>query len=131
MAASYDQNKKKSTSRSSSKNTKKTTKKQSEQYIPRVKTEQEKMNSKELSLLIIFAVTILLFLCNFGIIGPVGNAVSGFLFGIFGLLAYIAPVFLFLVIAFGISNQGNVTAMLKMTAAVILFFIAGILSHVS
>lgn len=35
---------------------------------------------------------VFLFLCNFGIIGVVGEAVSGFLFGVFGFLAYITPV---------------------------------------
>ena len=47
------------------------------------------------------------------------------MFGIFGLMAYIAPVFIFLAVAFGISNHGNFRAAMKLTAAVILFFTLG------
>ena len=97
--------------------------------VPRQRTEQERMISNELTLLIFLAVTVLLFLCNFGIIGPVGNAISGFLFGIFGLLAYIAPIFIFVAIAFGISNQGNFIAILKLVAAILLFLIIGSFLH--
>lgn len=97
---------------------------------PRQRTEQERMISNELSLLIFLAVAILLFLCNFGIIGPVGNTISGFMFGIFGILAYIAPVFIFVAIAFGISNQGNFIATLKLIAAITLFLIVGTFLHI-
>ena len=98
--------------------------------VPRQRTEQERMISNELTLLILLAVAILLFLCNFGIIGPVGNAISGFLFGMFGLLAYIAPVFIFIAVGFGISNQGNRVATLKLTASIVLLFIIGAFLHI-
>ena len=96
----------------------------------RQRTEQERMISNELTLLILLAVAILLFLCNFGIIGPVGNAVSGFLFGVFGLLAYIAPICIFIAAGFCISNQGNIAATIKIIAAIILFFIVGAFLHI-
>jgi len=38
------------------------------------------------------AISILLFISNFGIGGAIGNAVSSFFFGVFGLIAYIFPV---------------------------------------
>ena len=88
------------------------------------------MISNELTLLILLAVTILLFLCNFGIIGPVGNAISGFLFGFFGILAYIAPIFIFVSVAFGISNKDNYIAILKLVAAIILFLVIGSFMHI-
>ena len=122
----------KNTTKNSSKNTttgRKTTSRQNTN-VPRQRTEQERMISNELTLLILLAVAILLFLCNFGIIGPVGNAISGFLFGIFGLLAYVAPVFIFIAAGFGISNQGNRIATLKLTASIILFFILGAFLHI-
>ena len=97
---------------------------------PKQRTEQERMISNELTLLILLAVAVMLFLCNFGIIGPVGNAISGFLFGIFGLLAYIAPIFIFIAIGFGLSNQGNGIATLKLVAGIILFFIVGAFLHI-
>ena len=88
------------------------------------------MISNELTLLILLAVAVMLFLCNFGVIGPVGNAISGFLFGIFGLLAYIAPIFIFIAIGFGLSNQGNGIATLKLVAGIMLFFIVGAFLHI-
>jgi len=48
----------------------------------------------ELFLWGIIAVGALLFISNFGIGGVVGNAVSSFLFGIFGVVAYIFPIIL-------------------------------------
>ena len=95
------------------------------QYTPRKKTEQERMISDEVSLLIVFTIAVLLFLCNFGIIGPLGNAISGFLFGLFGLLAYIVPIFVCITTAFAISNQGNYMAMLKLSATIVLFLLVG------
>ena len=97
---------------------------------PRQRSEQERMISNELTLLIVLAITILLFLCNFGIIGPVGNAISGFLFGIFGILAYIAPIFIFISIAFSISNKDNPIAVFKLIAAIVLFLVIGAFLHI-
>ena len=93
----------------------------------RARTNEERLISNEVLLILTLAVGILLFLCNFGIIGPVGDSISKVMFGIFGLMAYIAPVFVFLAVAFGISNQGNFRAAMKLTAAVILFFSIGMI----
>jgi len=80
----------------------------------------------EIGLIVLFALMVLLFCCNFGIIGPAGNAVSGFLFGLFGLTAYAAPVLLFLAAAFRFANEGNPSAVRKLAAGVVLFFMIGI-----
>lgn len=64
----------------------------------------------EVILIALFALCVFLFLCNFGMIGVMGNAISGVMFGIFGLTAYLIPVFLFMVIAFAMINSGNVIA---------------------
>ena len=93
----------------------------------RGRTNEERLISNEVLLILAFSVGVLLFLCNFGIVGPVGDSVSSVMFGIFGLMAYIAPVFIFLAIAFGISNQGNFRAAMKLTAAVILFLAIGMI----
>lgn len=76
----------------------------------------------EIILLAGIAVTILLFLCNFHIIGKVGNFISQIQFGLFGVLAYIAPIFFFLEILFFVVNLGNRTAMIKGASAAVLFF---------
>ena len=124
----------KNTSRKTSGNTRNTSNQRNnysrQASVPRQRTEQERMISNELTLLILLAVTILLFLCNFGIIGPVGNAISGFLFGFFGILAYIAPIFIFISAAFGISNKDNNIAILKLVAAITLFLIIGSFMHI-
>ncbi len=77
----------------------------------------------EIILIASLAVAVILFLCNFGIVGKVGNIVSDFLFGLLGLTAYIAPVILFLAIAFGMSNIGNRIATRKLIAGGILYLL--------
>ena len=79
----------------------------------------------EVILIGVFALVIFLFLCNFGIVGVVGNTISDIMFGIFGLTAYVAPILFFLAVAFGISNKGNSIAVRKLVAAVILFLLIG------
>ena len=66
------------------------------------KTKKERMEEmerveafqKEIILWMIVAVSLLLFISNFGVGGIVGNGISGFLFGLFGLIAYIFPIIL-------------------------------------
>ena len=79
----------------------------------------------EVILIGVFALAVFLFLCNFGIVGVVGDTVSDVMFGLLGIPAYIAPVMLFLAVAFGISNKGNRIATRKLAAAVILFVLIG------
>lgn len=71
---------------------------------------------KEIFLWTFLAVCVLLFLSNLGIGGIVGNAVSSFFFGIFGLVAYLFPILLLVATFFGISNQGNRIATIKLIA---------------
>ena len=82
--------------------------------------------TSEIILIGVLALTILLFLCNFGVIGVIGNQISRVMFGIFGTMAYVLPVLAFIAIAFGISNQGNRIASMKLTAGIILFFLLGV-----
>ncbi len=75
----------------------------------------------EVLFLISLAVTILLFLCNFHLIGSVGDKLSKVMFGLFGYMAYVAPILLFLAVYFGISNLGNHVAAIKLMSGIILF----------
>lgn len=70
----------------------------------------------EIILWCIIAVSALLFISNFGIGGMVGNAVSSFLFGVFGVIAYIFPIILIVGSFFAVSNRGNMFAILKLVA---------------
>lgn len=81
----------------------------------------------EVVLIALFALCVFLFLCNFGIIGVMGNAISGVMFGIFGLTAYLIPVFLFVIIAFAMINSGNMIATRKIIAAVCLYLIVSMM----
>lgn len=81
----------------------------------------------EILLIVLFAVSVFLFLCNFGIIGVAGNVISGVMFGIFGIIAYIMPVVLFLMIAFGMVNSGNAIAARKLVAGAVLLLIIGVI----
>ena len=81
----------------------------------------------EIILIVLLALAVILFLCNFGIVGKIGDAVSTFLFGLFGLMAYVAPVIIFLAIAFGMSNIGNRFATRKLIAFIVLLVMTGII----
>jgi S-DNA-T family DNA segregation ATPase FtsK/SpoIIIE len=81
----------------------------------------------EVGLIVFFAAMVFLFLCNFGLIGSLGNALSGFLFGIFGFTAYIAPIMLFLAVSFWSANEGSWVAMRKLISGVTLFMMLGII----
>ena len=70
----------------------------------------------------IVAVSLVLFISNFGFGGSVGNALSRFFFGIFGLVAYIFPVALFAGSFFAVSNAGNSYAMRKLAASIAFVF---------
>ena len=80
----------------------------------------------EIELIVFFVAMVFLFFCNFGIIGSFGNAISGFLFGLFGLTAYIAPIFLFFSVAFGYANRGSGIMLRKLLSAIVLFLMAGV-----
>ena len=92
-----------------------------------VRTPEESAIADEIVLIGVFALTVLLFLCNFGLIGVVGDAVSRVMFGIFGQAAYAAPVLAFIAVAFGISNQGNRAAVRKLASGILLFFLIGVI----
>lgn len=117
-----NQNKKSSASKRSTQNSQRGSSENTRQY-----TEQESALFHEVALILLFAVTVILFLCNFGIIGTVGNAISAVLFGLFGFLAYIIAIAAFIGAAFWSANQGNPAAIRKLIAACVLFVLAGII----
>ena len=87
------------------------TKKEQMQEIERAEALQ-----REIALWGIVAVSLLLFISNLGFGGAVGGAVSGVLFGIFGMVAYIFPILLLVGSFFAISNRGNSIAIIKLFA---------------
>ncbi len=95
----------------------------------RTTTQSKPMDSaikNEIIIIAMLAAAVFLFLCNFSIMGVMGNTVSDIMFGIFGLPAYITPIFLLLLTAFGLSNRGSFIAGRKIAAGVVLYLLVGI-----
>lgn len=82
----------------------------------------------EIILLVILAACIIMLVSAFGMGGIVGNAISSFLFGVMGLLAYVFPILLFAGAAFLLSNKKNPLAYKKLLAGVLFFaFLCGLI----
>lgn len=87
---------------------------------------QDSLLFQEIGLIVLFVAMVILFCCNFGLIGPVGDYISGVLFGLFGFTAYVAPILLFLAMAFWFANQGSPNAVRKLIAGAVLFLMLGV-----
>lgn len=77
----------------------------------------------EVVLILLLAFSLLLVLSNFHLVGSFGDLVSDILFGIFGIMAYAAPVLLFLAVCFVIANKGSILATVKIWAIAAQFMI--------
>lgn len=88
---------------------------------------QEYILKREVILIVTLAVCILLFLCNFNLIGSLGSRISFAMFGLFGSMAYVAPVFLFIFAGLRIANPGNKLATRKILSGIFLFLDLSIL----
>ena len=83
-----------------------------------VKRQNRSGIARESAVLIVLALSIIFFIANFGVGGIVGAAISSFFFGLFGLVAYIFPILLFIGTIFLISNKNSSAARIKFIAAV-------------
>ena len=84
----------------------------------------------EVMLIIVFAIAIFAFLCVINLIhGAAAEGIRDVMFGIFGLMAYLIPVIVFLGFAFCLSNKGNTVAIIKLVSAVVLVFLLGIVAY--
>ena len=75
------------------------------------------------------AVSIILLISNFGVAGFLGDAISGLLWNVFGVAAYVIPFILFGLVSFLISNKGNRNAYIKTLVGVLLLVLAEVLLH--
>lgn len=76
----------------------------------------------EIGILIMFALSILLLISNFGFGGFVGSAVSRFFFGLMGWIAYLFPAVMFFGTAFWVVNRKNRLIGRKMQGMILGFF---------
>jgi len=79
----------------------------------------------EVGLIVLFAFMVFLFLCNFGLVGPIGVFFKNIMFGLFGLTAYIVPVLLFIGIFFGWVNQKHPAVKRKMISGAVFCLLLG------
>ena len=82
-------------------------------------TEKDIKIRNEVKLLVALVVTVIVFLSNFGVLSPVGDYISMFLFGLFGFISYILPIVVFFGMAFLLSNINNRKAVVKFIAGVL------------
>lgn len=85
----------------------KTTRKKTPSAKKRQKQAYNRELVTEITILITLAVSVLLVISNFDIGGKVGTVISQFFFGLFGWMAYLFPVVLFMGTAFAIANYDN------------------------
>ena len=120
QAKGRKQSKKSSTRSSSRSRNTRTVRKKEEEFDYSLKS--------ELIVILVIALTIFLFLCNFGICGDFGNAVSSILFGLFGITAYVAPLVILGAVAIGIANFGSSASVRKIVSGIVIFFVIGIIA---
>ena len=93
----------------------------SEINIPDISRKKGTPLSAEIFLWLLLAFCIIFFLGNtFQAGGMFGRSISGFFFGLFGMMAYIMPFLLFLMMTLLIANHGSLQAWLKVIAALVL-----------
>ncbi|MCI5621471.1 MAG: DNA translocase FtsK [Lachnospiraceae bacterium] len=106
---------------SKSQNTQKRTYTRRKPTQKELREQEEKRQSfrDEITLWLMLAVCIILFIANFGFGGVVGGSISSFFFGMMGVASYIFPICLFVGTVFVLSNRKNSIATTKIIAFVL------------
>lgn len=87
---------------------------------------------REAVMLTVSAIALVFLLCNFGLGGKFGTVVSSFMFGLFGITAYIFPILLFVGVLFWMSNVGSGKARIKLIASLVVYFaVCAVLEQIS
>lgn len=86
---------------------------------------------EDILLVIMIAAAVFLMISVLGFAGRVGSFVATVMFGIFGFIAYIIPAFSFFAIIFCISNRRSRTLPRRITAAIVLLFVFGIVCELT
>ena len=88
-------------------------------------------SGEDIILIVLLAVTVFLFLANFRIMGPVGNAVSGVMFGLFGFPNYVLPPFMFGLTGFYIVRRNERGTIARIVCSGVLFLVAGMICELA
>jgi len=113
-----------SSSRSKSNKRKSTSRSRSQSKATEELLNEELIN--EISMIVVLGIALLLFLCNFKILGTVGNAVSDVLFGLFGFMNYIVPLLGIYMMFFGAANKGNPKAIRRNGSLIALYLLVSV-----
>ncbi len=81
--------------------------------------EDEDFLVSEISIIAVFAVSVLLFLSNFHLCGKLGDTLRSVQLGVFGMIGYLFPLLLFAGTCFLLANLQSVRARFKMIAVVL------------
>lgn len=83
----------------------------------------ESLVTRDIGLIVLFALMVFLFLSNFGILGPVGDVFSDMMFGLFGFMAYFLPIFVFAAVLYYYAHIDDEEMPQKLGAAIGLFLV--------
>lgn len=86
-----------------------------------IRTKEDYVLFQEIKIVLLFALGLFLFVCNFGVVGTVGNFLSKIMFGLFGLLAFAFPLLGAILISFLMLNNRNGIAIRRSVCGVMLF----------
>lgn len=84
-----------------------------------VQKQEEGFLRSEVLIIVSFAFSVLLFLSNFRLCGIAGDYLRMAQLGIFGMIGFVVPVILFVGTCFGLANQGNPIATLKLVSVIL------------
>ena len=83
----------------------------------------------DIALIAVIAVGVLMMLANFGLGGVIGKGISGFFFGLFGIIQYILPILTVFAVLFSIANKKNKVAIAKEIAAFIFVMFVSVITE--
>ena len=84
------------------------------------KTDSESIG-RDIVLLLCLVCGLVLFISNLGLGGTVGTGVSKFLYGLFGIMAFVLPFYCFFLLSFGMANKESPLIRRKMAGFILLF----------
>ena len=125
MAKSNNTNNRNTTRSTTRNSTRNTTSKTKASTKSKTVNRQDQELWYEVGLIVMFAFMVFLFLCNFGLVGPIGVFFKNIMFGLFGLTAYILPVFLFVAVFFGWVNKLHFAMKRKLISGTVFFLLLG------
>ena len=82
-------------------------------------------------LVLVLAVSVLLLFSTFGLLGNFGKAIGSFLFGLFGMVAYVFPFFFAFTMLFAVQNFGKKIASVKIWSALLFLIMLCCIAHLT